>query len=213
MKLLQQSDAAQQWFEFLAPGYDAVVPNLFWSDSVQQEGIERLEFDASDSVLDIGCGTGETIGHLLPRASDVHGLDTSVHQLQTATDKDELEEVQFVQADGHRLPYADETFDCIVSVGSILYWTTPLDVLQEAFRVTKPGGSILVMGFHRRRFSAWNVVQNVQDTINNSLFFCYDRDEATQLFQTAGWRDDNHRITGPAWSPDLVIATTARKPV
>ena len=212
MGLLQHSDAAQQWFAFLAPEYDTVVPELFWPDSLQQEGIECLEFDAGDSVLDIGCGTGETISHLLPRASDLHGLDYSADQLQTATDKDELDGVRFVQADGHRLPYADETFDCIVSVGSILYWATPVDVLQEAFRVTKPGGSILVMGFHRRKLSTWNVAQNVQDTINATLFFCYDPDEATQLFQAAGWRDENHQITGPKWSPDLVIATTARKP-
>lgn len=213
MGLLQHTDAARQWFAFIAPGYDTVVSELFWSDSLQREGIDHLELDFGDRVLDIGCGTGETISHLLPRASDVHGLDQSSHQLQTAADKDELDDVQFVRADGHRLPYADETFDCIVSVGSILYWTTPEDVLREAFRVTKPGGSILVMGFHRRSFSPWNVVQNTQDTINTTLFFCYDRDEATQLFQTAGWRDDHHLITGPEWSPDLVIATTAKKPV
>ena len=213
MGLLQDGDAARQWFAFIAPGYDTVVSELFWSASLQREGIERLELDAGDRVLDIGCGTGETISHLPPRVAAVHGLDPSAHQLHTAAEKDELADARFVQADGHRLPYADESFDCIVSVGSILYWATPEDVLQEAFRVTKPGGSILVMGFHQRRFSPLNPVLNVQETINSTLFFCYDRDEATRLFQGAGWRDDRHLITGPAWSPDLVIATTAQKPV
>lgn len=211
MGLLQNNDAARHWFTFIAPGYDTVVSTLFWPDSLQREGIERLGIDSSDRILDIGCGTGETTRHLLSRASDVHELDQSVSQLQTATDKDELGDVRFVQADAHQLPYADETFDCTVSIGSVLYWAAPSDVLREAYRITKPGGSILVMGFHRRAFSAWNPVQNVQETINSTLFFRYSRDEATQLFRTAGWRDEDHTITGPEWSPTLVIATTARK--
>lgn len=212
MGLLQNSDAAQIWFTFLAPGYDTVVSELFWPESLQREGMELLDLSDDDRILDIGCGTGETISHGLPEASERHGLDPSAPQLQSAADKDKLDDVQFVQSDGHQLPYADETFDSIVSVGSILYWTNPVDVLREAYRVTKPGGSILVMGFHRRGFSALNPVQTVQDTINTGLFFSCDCDEATRLFRTAGWRDEDHLITGPEWSPSLVIATTARKP-
>ncbi|WP_306061224.1 class I SAM-dependent methyltransferase [Natronococcus wangiae] len=212
MGLLQDSDAARQWFAFVTPGYDTVVSALFWPDWLQQKGIEHLRIDSTDRILDIGCGTGETTRHLLAHVSDVHGLDQSVSQLQTTADKDELDDAQFVQADAHRLPYVDKTFDRIVSIGSILYWATPADVLREAYRVTKPGGSILVMGFHRLPFSAWNPVQNVQEMINSSLFFRYSRDEATQLFRIAEWRDEDHTITGPKWSPNLVIATIARKP-
>ena len=212
MGLLQNSGAARQWFTFFALGYDTVGSELFWPDSLQREGIERLGIDSADRILDIGCGTGETTRYLLPRAAEVHGLDQSALQLQTAADKDELGDVRFVQADAHRLPYADDTFDCIVSIGSILYWETPSNVLREAYRATKPGGSVLVMGFHRRAFSAWNPVQNIQETINSALFFHYDRDEATQMFRTAGWKNEDHTVTGPEWSPTLVIATTARKP-
>lgn len=211
MGLLQNSDAARQWFTFVAPWYDTVVSTLFWPDWLQQEGLERLRIDATDRVLDVGCGTGETTRHLLAETPNVHGLDQSGLQLRSTADKDELDDATFVQADAHRLPYADETFDCVVSVGSVLYWTTPVDVLQEAARVTKSGGSILVMGFRRLPYSAWNPVQNVRETINSALFFRYSRDEATQLFRSAGWRDVDHAVTGPGWSPSLVIATTARK--
>lgn len=211
MAVLQDRDAAGRWFEFLAPGYDAVVPSLFWPDSIQRAALERLELASTDRVLDVGCGTGETIGHLASNVGSVHGLDLSRSQLETALEKDERADA-FVRGDARQLPYADGTFDCVVSVGSILYWDEPLEALREAHRVTKPGGEILVCGFNRRPFSWWNPVRNVQDGVAATLFFRYDREAGTRLFRAAGWTDPDHEITGPAWSPGLVIATTARKP-
>ncbi len=211
MGLLQGSDSASQWFSALSPGYDAVVPTLFWPASLQREGLERLEISPDDRVLDIGCGTGETVSHLLAETASVHGLDLSGDQLETAAGKDGLEAAAFVRGDATELPYADGSFDRVVSIGSILYWAEPREALEEARRVTKPGGEILVMGFHRRPYSAWNPARNVQNGLCAVFFFRYDRETGTDLFERAGWREVDHVITGPSWSPGLVIATTARK--
>lgn len=211
MSLLQDTDSADRWFSVLAPGYDAVVPTLFWPDSLQREGIARLEIDTGDRVLDIGCGTGETVSHLLSETASVHGLDLSGDQLETAAEKGDLEDAAFVRGDATTLPYADESFDRVVSIGSILYWAEPDEALEEAYRVTKPGGEILVMGFHRRPYSAWNPARNLQNGLSALFFFRYDREEGTELFENAGWEDVDHEVTGPAWSPGLVIATTATK--
>ncbi|WIV68447.1 class I SAM-dependent methyltransferase [Natrialbaceae archaeon AArc-T1-2] len=211
MGVLQDREAARRWFEFLAPGYDAVVPSLFWPPSLQRAALERLDLAAADRVLDVGCGTGETIAHLEPDVSAVHGLDLSRPQLETAAKKDGLEDVRFVRGDARSLPYADGTFDCVVSVGSILYWSDPCETLRAIRRVTKPGGEMLVLGFNRRPFSWWDPVRNVQDGVASTLFFRYDPEEGTRLFREAGWTDLDHEITGPVWSPGLVIATTARK--
>lgn len=212
MGLLQHSDAARQWFSVLAPGYDALVAPLFWPDSLQREAIERLDIDPSDRVLDVGCGTGRTTEHLLRRAGAVQGLEGSREQLEIVAAKEELRDAGFVRGDAHWLPYADETFDHVVSIGSILYWQDPARVLREANRVTKPGGTILVMGFNRRSLSPWNPVRNVQASVNATLFHQHSPGEATRLFEEAGWTDVENAITGPGWSPDLQIITTARKP-
>ncbi|ELY46650.1 class I SAM-dependent methyltransferase [Natronorubrum sulfidifaciens] len=210
MGTLQDHDATRRWFDLLAPGYDAVVPSLFWPESLQQAALDRIDLEPTDRVLDIGCGTGETIDQLRSDVSAVHGLDLSQPQLETAADKAELEDACFIRGDARTLPYADETFDCVVSVGSILYWSAPAETLREAHRVTKQGGEILVLGFNRRSLSWWNPVQNVQDGVAETLFFRYDREEGTELFLKAGWTDPTHEVTGPVWGPNLVIATTAR---
>lgn len=212
MGLLQRSDAASKWFSMLAPGYDAVVSSYFWPDSLQREGLELLDVEPDDRVLDVGCGTGETARHLLPRAGSVQGIDLSPEQLTTAVEKDDLEGAGFVAADAESLPYRDGSFDAVVSVGSIMYWEDPEAVLRELRRVTSPGGEVLVMGFNRRGASPFTPVRNVQEAVNSALFFRYGPEEGTTLFEEAGWTAVGHAITGPDWSPSLVVATTARRP-
>jgi demethylmenaquinone methyltransferase/2-methoxy-6-polyprenyl-1,4-benzoquinol methylase len=212
MGLLQRSDAANRWFSFIAPGYDAVVSSFFWPDSLQRKGLELLEVEPDDRVLDAGCGTGETTKHLLARAGAVYGVDLSPDQLATAVRKDELAEAEFLAADALSLPFPDDVFDRVVSVGSIMYWEDPGAVLREARRVTRPGGSILVMGFNRRNAPPLAPIRNVHDAVNSLLFYRYGPAEATGLFERSGWRDVENRVTGPNWSPSLVIATAARNP-
>lgn len=208
MGLLQRSDLATRWFSLVAPGYDTLVSATFWPDSLQREGLSLLDVDPADRVLDVGCGTGETTRHLLEHAGDVHGVDLSPAQLEGARGKPELEAATFVVADAGSLPYPDDHFDHVTSVGSIMYWEEPATVLREARRVTRPGGTILVMGFNRRRGSV-DPVRTVQDVVNSVLFYRHGPEEATRLFESAGWTDEDHLITGPSWSPSLVIATTA----
>jgi len=211
MGLLQRSDVARWWFSLFAPEYASFGSAVFWPESVQREWIDRLGIESGDCVLDIGCGTGGTIEHLSPASTEIHGLDQSVDQLKSAERVEELSTVDFLRANAHWLPYSDETFDCVVSVGSILYWADTEEVLREAFRVTKPGGRILVIGFNRRPMSLWNPIHNVQTATNEMLFFQYDADEATRLFREVGWQDVEHGITGPGWSANLIIATIACK--
>lgn len=211
MGMLQRSDIANRWFSLIAPGYDSFVSATFWPDSLQREGLDLLDLDTGDRVLDVGCGTGETTRHLVPRTEDVHGVDLSPDQLGTARGKAALEDSNFVAADAQSLPYPDDHFDHVASVGSIMYWEDPGEVLREARRVTRPGGSILVMGFNRRRGSV-DPFRTVQDVVNSVLFYRHTPAEATQLFEAAGWTDVDNHVTGPSWSPSLVIATTARNP-
>lgn len=211
MGLLQRSDAARRWFSLLAPGYDTVVASTFWPDALQIEGVERLGPGPADRVLDVGCGTGETTRQLLARTPNVHGVDLSEDQLETARRKPELRDAQFATADAQSLPYADETFDAVASVGAIMYWENPAAILRETKRVTRPGGEILVMGFNRRRTGPTRPVMNAQDVVNSMLFYRHGPEEATRLFRGAGWTVVDHEVTGPGWSPSLVLATTARK--
>jgi ubiquinone/menaquinone biosynthesis C-methylase UbiE len=107
-----------------------------------------LPLPAGARVLDAGCGTGLlTLAFLRAhrRPADVASIDLSVRSLQTArkaTRKLKLaprREVTFAQANALTLPFADETFDLVMTSGVLEY--LPLrEGLQEVARVLAPGG-------------------------------------------------------------------------
>jgi demethylmenaquinone methyltransferase/2-methoxy-6-polyprenyl-1,4-benzoquinol methylase len=203
MGFLEDKSRARTFYRFLSKVYDRVNP-VFWNESMRDEALDMFDVAPDERVLDIGCGTGFATEGLVERGADVHGLDQSVHQLAKARGKDELDDVRFVRGDAENLPYADETFDGVWSSGSIEYWPSPVDALDEAHRITKPGGRILVVGPRRPS-------NRVLAALADSIMLFYDEEEATRMFHEAGWSDVEHTLMGSEYVDDDAIVTVARK--
>jgi ubiquinone/menaquinone biosynthesis C-methylase UbiE len=102
-------------------------------------------------VLDAGCGTGLlTVALLrsLPRPAHINAADLSAPSLRKAAGAVARESaarrhrVRLLQANLLRLPFADDTFDFVVTSGALEY--VPLgEGLAELARVTRPGGHLL----------------------------------------------------------------------
>jgi SAM-dependent methyltransferase len=94
------------------------------------------------SVLDVGCGDGVHVQELLRHgeAFSVAGLDYSVGALASATQLpgDWLP----LRGDARHLPFADDSFDAVISFGVLAYLDNPERGLSEIVRVTRPGGLI-----------------------------------------------------------------------
>ena len=107
-----------------------------------------LPLAAGARVLDAGCGTGLlTLAFLRAhrRTADITSIDLSVRSLQTARLAVQKlrpaprRAVTFAQANALQLPFADETFDLVMTSGVLEY--LPLsDGLREMARVLAPGG-------------------------------------------------------------------------
>jgi ubiquinone/menaquinone biosynthesis C-methylase UbiE len=53
-------------------------------------------------------------------------------------------DIEILAAGANALPFANETFDRVVSTGSLHHWKDPLQALSEAHRVVKAGGYALL---------------------------------------------------------------------
>lgn len=93
-------------------------------------------------VLDLGCGTGALLRALEPQGVTGVGADVSGAMLDRA--RAHRPQGTFVQLDGPHLPFAENTFDVVISMLSWRYldWDP---VLLEVARVLRPGGRLLVV--------------------------------------------------------------------
>ena len=103
-------------------------------------------------ILDIACGTGNSlklINQAMPKAA-LYGVDLSPAYIRKAAENLTSMEgnipAQLIQANGEQLPFVDEFFEATTS--TFLFHELPADarqnVINEAFRVTKPGGIFVI---------------------------------------------------------------------
>lgn len=99
-----------------------------------------------DHVLELGCGTGLFSRVIAPRAKHLTATDLSDEMLLLAKKRlAGFHRVVVQKENSYQLSFPGATFDCVF-LGNIIHVVTkPDDVLQESYRVLKPGGRLLVV--------------------------------------------------------------------
>ena len=142
-------------------------------------------------ILDVGCGTGYTTLGILRRkdACDVVGLDMNPVQLRRAQRNlsQEKERLTISRGDADNLPFIDDSFDAVISVGAVEYFPDPERTVKELARVTKPGGAIVVGGPESGWFSKVSL---------NRVFYTPSAEEMERYFRSADLSKVKSRLTG-----------------
>lgn len=103
-------------------------------------------FCRSKQVLDLGCGSGYGCFRLASIARSVHGVDVSAEAIEFAARRYEAANLQFSHISaGDRLPFPDESFDTVLSFQVIEHVEGEADYLEEARRVLRPGGVMIII--------------------------------------------------------------------
>lgn len=119
--------------------------------------IRKLSATTEQTVLDIGFGGGVGIALALAdtRIAHVAGIDPARAAVRAAqaryggiSTNRKLVDVRHGVAE--RLPWDDGTFDAVISVNSLYYWTDMVAAFTEIKRVLRPGG-MLVLGLRTKR--------------------------------------------------------------
>ena len=97
------------------------------------------------NILDVGCGDGVISYLLAKKGAKVIGIDNSEIAINFAKEKCiDLNNVEFLVASAHRLPFESKTFDYIVSSEVIEHLNNPDKMLYEIKRIWNKKGKIII---------------------------------------------------------------------
>ncbi len=129
---------------FAAPLYDEIARSAV--ETYYKEVAEQVTLHTTQGlVLDIGTGPGYLPIEIAKRAPQIRvvGIDSSKLLVQIAQKNGEREglsdRIRFVKCDGNRLDFEDDSYDLVISTGSLHAWKHPKLVINECFRVLRAG--------------------------------------------------------------------------
>lgn len=113
--------------------------------------------------LDLGCGLGRHSIYFAQKGFDVNSVDLSeygVNNLKQWTEKEKLD-INAQVCDMLNLPFADNTFDCIMAYNVIYHTDTEgfIKVISEIKRVLKSGGELFITLISKNTWSFQHVDQ------------------------------------------------------
>ncbi|AFZ23041.1 methylase involved in ubiquinone/menaquinone biosynthesis [Cylindrospermum stagnale PCC 7417] len=149
-------------------------------------------------ILDVACGTGRTLKLMraaLPQAS-LFGADLSPAYLRKANEllsQNPVELPQLLQANAEELPYLDDYFHAVTSV--FLFHELPATarqaVIEQCFRVTKPGGVFIICDSIQKSDSPEMelMIDNFPETFHEPYYKHYATDDLVERLEKAGFEN------------------------
>lgn len=146
-----------------------------------------LELQAGDRFLDIGTGHGTTLLKAAQSGAPelVAGIDPSAVMINLATKRARLApgtlDVQIKQGDASSIPFPDQSFNKLLTVHTIYFWTDLNRGFHEINRVTAPGGRF-VCCFHPGEEQAF------RDNFPDRIYQKHSKTDVINAIMSAGFR-------------------------
>lgn len=130
----------------------------------EKTGIDPIDLRGK-RVLDVGCGMGRFAEVCARSGAQVIGVDLSAAVEPAAENLREFPDCRIVQADIFDLPFAEETFDVIYSIGVLHHTPDTKEAFLRLPRLLAPGGQIAIWVYSAER----------QDLLASGLKYTYRR--------------------------------------
>lgn len=114
----------------------------------QKYMVEKVNPEVTDQVLEVAAGTCICGRAFAPHVDRVICFDATEEMLaigRTEAKKAGLENMDFVKGIAEELPFADNSFDIVLSRLAFHHFVNPKEIFTEMKRVLKPGGKLVMM--------------------------------------------------------------------
>lgn len=146
-------------------------------------------------LLDIGCGTGLFVDRYISAGGSAIGLDISSGMIRQARRRCATSE--FVVGTGETIPFRDDSFDAIACLLAFSYMRDPQAMLDETYRVLRPGGAIAICTLGKKLltrgipaiYQLGEKMRVSHVVVRDFGEHYYNEEEMHDLFTTAGFTD------------------------
>lgn len=164
--------------------------------------LEKMGLAATDSVLDVGCGSGWLSRRLAKRVMEgrVVGMDVSDEMIRVARRTSlDFENVLYAAGEVREIPWEANFFNHAISVESAYYWPEPRAGVREIFRVLRPGGAAwILINYYRDNphCHQWGPLLAVPTHLLSA-------EEWMEFFRATGFGEvEQERVVDPSPSPE-----------
>jgi ArsR family transcriptional regulator len=205
--LARRGEVSQQFFASAAGQWDRLRDDLFGADVALRTLVGLLP---SDWVVgDLGCGTGSVVAALAPHVGRVIGVDASDDMLAAARERTRgLAHVDLRNGSLEALPIDAATLDAATMVLVLHHLPAPAAALEEAARVLKPGGRLLIVDMAPHDREEYRAQMG-------HVWLGFGDDQMRRLLAQSGFEgvQIHHLATVPyAMAPSLIAATGVAQP-
>ena len=128
--------------------------NIFSDDGIDNAGEEYFDIVSHDIlkkdtiVLDAGCGSGRCSRFIAPKVKFIEAIDPSKSIFYAKNNNFDIRNIRFSHAVIENIPFKNESFDFIFSLGVLHHIPNTEKALLELFKKLKKGGSILLYSYY-----------------------------------------------------------------
>ena len=152
-----------------APLYDKTFGKMF--SSRLRRVIEALHIPRGARVLEVGAGTGTSFP-AYPRHCEVIGIDLAPDMLAYAQGKirkNGWSHLKLMEMNALDLEFPDDSFDYVMAFHVVTVVPDPIRMIQEAKRVCKPGGKIVIVNHFTSDFPPLGFLTEILDPVTRRL--------------------------------------------
>lgn len=152
----RKKNIPQQWYSKKEPF------TLAWFNELSYKRYDRyypyfkevceFEYHQNEEVLEVGCGIGTDLVEYAKHGAHVTGVDLGDDQVMLTKLNLELRELPYREirtANAEQLPFEDDIFDVVVSIGVVHHTPHTEKAIAEIRRVLKPDGTALILVYAR----------------------------------------------------------------
>lgn len=218
-KLLVKVRDARWLWDIFGPIYNRQIYNAIFE--LYEHISLDMDVDMNSQILDVGTGRGYMALQLasqIPMTSVV-GIDFSPMQIRAAErlrKKRDVGNCRYQLGNAMEIPFREDLFDAVVSVGSIKHWPDPQRGVAEMRRVLAPGGWAVISETDKEvsdealrrfmvRFKAWYLWNPFLFWGLRHIIFgeSYSQQEIFAFFKAAGFI--NIQMQNPGTCPYIIV--------